>query len=114
MLCSKEVPLCKKQRAIVSEGGISDASSSYCVVVHATYGDILLRYTFSSCSNIALKLNTKLMNVCNQGRAWTTDCAGRVGAVEWIYEVPTMVIGVDVSHGKDCHCHFSIFSTLTS
>ncbi len=52
-----------------------------------------------SCSNIALKCNTKLMNVHNQGRVWNTVHNGRNG-LAWLSEVPTMVIGVDLSHGK--------------
>jgi len=51
------------------------------------------------CSNIALKCNTKLMNVYNQGRVWNTVHDGRNG-LAWIAEAPTMVIGVDLSHGK--------------
>jgi len=50
------------------------------------------------CSNIALKCNTKLMNVYNQGRVWNTVHDGRNG-LAWIAEAPTMVIGVDLSHG---------------
>jgi hypothetical protein len=58
-----------------------------------------------SCSNIALKCNTKLMNVYNQGRVWNTVHYGRNG-LAWISEVPTMVIGVDLSHGK---CNYLCF-----
>jgi len=50
------------------------------------------------CSNIALKMNTKLMNVYNQGRGWNTISNGKNG-IAWISEAPTMVMGVDMSHG---------------
>jgi hypothetical protein len=39
------------------------------------------------------------MNVYNQGRVWNTVHDGRNG-LAWIAEAPTMVIGVDLSHGK--------------
>lgn len=39
------------------------------------------------------------MNVYNQGRVWNTVHNGKNG-LAWISEAPTMVIGVDLSHGK--------------
>lgn len=56
-------------------------------------------FTFLSCSNIALKCNTKLYNVCNKAHAWQVSSNQGVG-VPWVCEVPTLVIGISLSHGE--------------
>jgi len=44
------------------------------------------------CSNIALKLNTKLSNKVNKAQAWRLE---GVESVKWLREVPTMVMGLN-------------------
>jgi len=54
------------------------------------------------CSNIALKLNTKLSNSWNKARAWGTyfnTGGGQEGGIPWVKDVPTFVMGIGVSHG---------------
>jgi hypothetical protein len=87
----------KKQRSVVSTDNLNIilvASDQLVIPVHSSFCLFI-----SSCSNIALKCNTKLMNVYNQGRVWNTVHNGRNG-LAWIAEAPTMVIGIDLSHGK--------------
>jgi len=50
------------------------------------------------CSNIALKCNSKLMNKWNNARAWNT-LTNQSAGIPWIRDEPTMVIGIDASHG---------------
>jgi hypothetical protein len=55
-----------------------------------------------SCSNVALKVNTKLFSRTNDARAWTTfDTLHRepVEGIPWVSEVPTLVVGISMSHG---------------
>eukprot|EP00588_Corethron_pennatum_P003372 CAMPEP_0194288282 /NCGR_PEP_ID=MMETSP0169-20130528/36486_1 /TAXON_ID=218684 /ORGANISM="Corethron pennatum, Strain L29A3" /LENGTH=864 /DNA_ID=CAMNT_0039035237 /DNA_START=14 /DNA_END=2608 /DNA_ORIENTATION=+ len=55
------------------------------------------------CSNIALKINTKLSNSSNEARAWKTlyKVPGSEGSsgIPWLSEAPTLVLGFSVSHG---------------
>jgi len=51
------------------------------------------------CSNIALKCNAKLMNKLNMARAWNTTDEKNVDGIPWIRELPTMVVGINTSHG---------------
>jgi len=50
------------------------------------------------CSNIALKVNAKLANSANQGRAWDTASCGH-DHIPWMSEVPTLVMGISLSSG---------------
>eukprot|EP00559_Dactyliosolen_fragilissimus_P005779 CAMPEP_0184858258 /NCGR_PEP_ID=MMETSP0580-20130426/3389_1 /TAXON_ID=1118495 /ORGANISM="Dactyliosolen fragilissimus" /LENGTH=1354 /DNA_ID=CAMNT_0027354333 /DNA_START=16 /DNA_END=4080 /DNA_ORIENTATION=+ len=50
------------------------------------------------CSNIALKVNAKLANSANLGRAWGT-AGGSNNDITWVNEVPTMVVGISISNG---------------
>ncbi len=56
-------------------------------------------YTFShfeSCSNIALKVNTKLSNKANNAHAWTVQNA----SLKWVPQLPTMIFGYSLAHGR--------------
>jgi len=49
------------------------------------------------CSNIALKLNGKLANAQNCGRAWSNDHSN---GLPWFSEVPTLLMGLCISHDQ--------------
>jgi len=54
------------------------------------------------CSNIALKINTKLSNISNNARAWETSykvAGSEMKGIPWLSEVPTLVLGFSISHG---------------
>lgn len=48
------------------------------------------------CSNIALKVNTKLSNKANNAHAWTVQNP----ALQWVPQLPTMIFGYSVAHGR--------------
>jgi len=48
------------------------------------------------CSNIALKVNTKLSNKSNKARAWNTS-HGVIEGLPWMHEAPTLVLGFAIS-----------------
>lgn len=50
---------------------------------------------FSSCSNIAIKVNTKLFTKMTNARAWDVKL-GNVG-IPWLTQAPTMVIGLTLT-----------------
>uniref|UniRef100_A0A7S4IPA8 Piwi domain-containing protein n=2 Tax=Odontella aurita TaxID=265563 RepID=A0A7S4IPA8_9STRA len=56
------------------------------------------------CSNVCLKVNTKLADKVNQGRAWDTHFRRTpsqplTSHIPWVHEVPTLVIGLGCSKG---------------
>uniref|UniRef100_A0A6U5FXU4 Piwi domain-containing protein n=1 Tax=Corethron hystrix TaxID=216773 RepID=A0A6U5FXU4_9STRA len=54
------------------------------------------------CSNLAVKINTKLMNASNNARAWKTQKANsdpNSSGIPWLMETPTVVFGFSISHG---------------
>ena len=53
----------------------------------------------NSCSNIALKLNTKLANQTTNGTAWAIKSQGPGGVHEWYKECKTLVMGIIQSKG---------------
>jgi len=74
-------------------------------VCHAKYSSQRAKQQY--CSNISLKLNTKLSSATNQARAWSTchNATSQHGqgrmleGIPWISEVPTLVVGYTFVRG---------------
>jgi hypothetical protein len=50
-----------------------------------------------SCSNIAIKVNTKLFSKITKARAWNIKVGNVEGGIPWLNEVPTMVMGLSLT-----------------
>jgi hypothetical protein len=50
-----------------------------------------------SCSNIAIKVNTKLFSNVTKARAWDIRLGNVEGGIPWLNEAPTMVMGLSLT-----------------
>ncbi len=66
-------------------------------------------------SNIATKINAKLSTIYDKAESWTSESEGGYGGkggLPWIGELPTLVIGVGMVHGKFVYPVFFLLDLL--
>lgn len=68
--------------------------SFYAQVAVKHFSFLTPRRSQYSCSNIALKVNTKLFNKANSACAWVLK------GLEWTTQIPTLIFGYSLGHGR--------------
>jgi hypothetical protein len=110
VLCPSEVHESIEPRSIVRVGKLH----AFILLVMTTHFTLC-----DSCSNIAIKVNTKLFSKGIAARAWDIQVNQIEGGIPWLEQVPTLVMGLTLTRGKpnsyiiNLHfflIHFSIFT----